>query len=133
MASPKFDLSDFRLDKGAKEEGIWIPFGGDARFKIAAFDNPAFTSAFKQAIEPYQALGREVPEEEQEEIMCRCMSQHIVLDWEKVFDNEEPFPYSSENAYKLLSELEWLRKRIMEESMNLGNFREKKREETTKN
>lgn len=129
----KFDLNDFRTDKGAKQNGVWIEFGGGAEFKIASFDNPSFTDAFRKAAKPYTDLGRKIPEEDQAAIMAKCMAQFIVLDWKNVFENDKALPYSVANAERLLTEIEMVRDRLIVEARSLENFKAQAREETEKN
>lgn len=133
MSGLKFDINDFKLDKGAKATGVWIEFGGGAEFKIASFDNPSFTDAFRKATKPYNDLGKDIPEADQLEIMCRTMSQFVVLDWKGVFDGDTELVYSTDNAYRLLKELEWIRSKIISEAQNLSNFKQKAREATEGN
>lgn len=150
MSDPVFSLSDFRLDKDLKVSGIWKEFGGGAAFKIASFDNASFTEAFRKATKPYTDLGREVPEADQIEIMCRAMANFIVLDWRGIYDvvkdadgnvvldddgkeKLELIEYSIDNAYRLLFELEWIRSKLVTEAQNLANFRKKATEDTEKN
>lgn len=129
----KFDIRDFKLDPSAKSEGVWVDFGGGAAFKLASFDNPAFTEAFRKAIKPYQDLGRKVPEDEQIEIMCQAMADHIVLDWRGVYDGDKELKYSRDAAYRLLKELEWIRNRIINEARDLENFKAQQAKETEGN
>lgn len=133
MSDLRFDINDFRLDKTAKSSGVWIDFGGGASIKIAAFDNPSFADAFRKATKPYNDLNKEIPEDDQIEIMSRTMSQFIVLDWKGIYDGDEELPYSNENAYRLLKELEWIRSKIITEAQKLDNFRSKAREATEGN
>ena len=133
MSDLRFDINDFKLDKGAKAAGVWIDFGGGAEFKIASFDNPSFTDAFRKATKPYADLGKEIPEDDQIEIMAPCMSNFIVLDWKNVYDGEDVMAYSVDNAYRLLKELEWIRSKLIAEAQKLENFRAHAREATEKN
>lgn len=133
MPNIRFDINSFRLDKDAKTGGVWIEFGGGAEFKIASFDTPAFSDAFRKATKPYNDLGMEIPEADQLEIMARGMSQFIVLDWKNVYDGDEELAFSEENAYRLLIELEWLRNKIIEEAKKLSNFRDKAKKVVEKN
>ena len=127
MSELKFDINDFRTDKDAKEDGVWVEMGGGASFKLASFDSVAFTEAFRKATKPYNDLGRKIPEADQEVIMCKCMGQHIILDWKGVFDGDNELPFSQEAATRLLSELEWIRDRLIVEARNLENFKKKTR------
>jgi len=133
MSDLRFDINDFKLDKDAKHQGVWVSFGGGAEFKLANFDNPSFTDAFRKATKPYNDLGKKIPDEDQIEIMARTMSQFIVLDWKGVFDGDKELKYSHDNAYRLLKELEWIRNRIISEAQDLENFRVKARDETAGN
>ena len=129
----KFDINDFRTDSVLKTEGVWIDFGGGARIKLASFDNVGFTEAFRKAIKPYADLNRDVPEAEQLNIMCVAMAHHIVLDWENIFDGDKELKHSAAASEKLLKELEPIRDRILQESRNLSNFKQKKVDDTVKN
>lgn len=133
MTNLKFDINDFRLDDDAVQNGVWIDFGGDASMKIAPFDNPSFEEAFRKAGKPYADLGKKPNEDEQEEIMCRTMSQFIVLDWKGVFDGDNELPYSTDAAYRLLKELPRIRAKIITEAQKLENFKAKAREDTEGN
>lgn len=129
----KFDLKDFRTDKTAKAVGVWIEFGGGASFKIASFDSPGFTDAFRKMTKPYNDLGRTIPEEDQIAIMAKCMAAHVVLDWKGVFDDDTELKYSTEAAERLLLEVEWVRDKLVAEARKLENFKAKATEETEKN
>lgn len=129
----QFDLNDFRTDKDAKMNGVWVDFGGDAAFKLASFDNPSFTDAFRKATKPYTDLGRKIPEADQATIMAKCMSRYIVLDWRGVFDSGKPLKYSPEACERLLTEIEHVRDRLITESRSIENFRMKARKATEGN
>ncbi len=129
----KFDLKDFRTDPTAKAAGVWIEFGGGAEFKIASFDNPGFTEAFRKMTKPYNDLGRAIPEEEQTVILTKCMAAHIVLDWKGVFLDEKELKYSAEAAEKVLLEFEWVLTRIVAEAKKIENFKAQATEATEKN
>jgi len=133
MSDLRFDINDFKLDKAAKADGVWIEMGGDAAFLVAAFDNPSFTDAFRKATKPYNDLGKTISEDDQLEIMARTMSQFIVLDWRGVFDGDDELPYSQDAAYRLLKELEWIRSKLITEAQNLENFKAKAKKATAKN
>ena len=133
MSALRFDINDFKLDSDAKASGVWIEFGGGASIKIAAFDNPSFSDAFRKATKPYNDLGKEIPEDDQLEIMARAMSQFIVLDWKGIFDGKDELAYSNDAAYRLLKELEWIRSKIITEAQNLSNFKAKAKGDAEKN
>lgn len=125
-----FDLSDFKADETAQEKGVWIDFGGGARFKLASLSSKLFQKDFQARIAPYKNVGRDIPEDEQEQVMIDCLSKHIVLDWEGVFDGEKPFKYSKDNCKKLLNEIPKVRDMIINEAQKLQNFKAKTLEAT---
>lgn len=133
MTAPRFDINNYRTDPALKQQGVWVDFGGGARVKIAAFDNEDFATNFRKMIEPYAKMGQEVPEEEQKRIMVHCTARYVILDWEGMFDGDAEFPYSVENAERLLNEIEFVRDRIFAEARKYQNFRAQTLEGTAKN
>jgi hypothetical protein len=129
----KFDINDFRTDEDKQTTGVWIDFGGGASFKLASLENPIFLEEFRKATKPYTDLGREVPADEQEDIMLRLVASHIILDWKGVFDGDDELPYSFDNAHKLVTEIKWVRDRILMEAKNIANFKADQREATSGN
>lgn len=120
----KFDISKYRTDPALKQQGVWIDLGGGARIKLASFDNEDFATNFRKMVEPYTKMGQEVPEGEQKRIMLHCTANYIILDWENIFDGEDPIPYTPENAYRLLEEIDFVRERVMAEAKKFQNFRQ---------
>jgi len=129
----KFNINDFRTDEDKQIHGVWVDFGAGAAFKIASLENPEFVEAFRRETKPYTDLGREVPEDDQEDIMVRLMAQHIILDWKNVYDDEEELSYSYENALRLVTEIKWLRDRVIAEARKIANFKAEQREKTSGN
>ncbi len=133
MADLIFNVDDFLLDEEAVKNGAWIDFGGGAMFKLAPFDNPSFQDAFRKANKTYESVGRAIPEADQEEIMCRTISQFCILDWKKVFKGKDELKFSTEEAYKLLKEYPRLRARILTVIQDIENFKAVAREEAEGN
>lgn len=133
MTAPRFDINNYRTDPALKKEGVWIDLGGGARIKVASFDNEDFSAQFRKMVEPYSKMGQEVPDEEQERIMTFCVARHIMLDWEGIFDGEDELPYTVENAERLISEIEFVRERVIGEARKFQNFRQQNVETVAKN
>lgn len=125
-----FDLNEFKTDSTAQERGVWIDFGGGAKFQIASLSSRNFQKEFKSKTSPYTDIGRDIPEEEQEKIMIECISKHIVMDWVNVFDGDEIFKYSSDNCIKLMTEIPAVRDMVINEAKKIQNFKKAKQEET---
>lgn len=129
----KFDLGSFRKDEDLINAGVRVPMGSDASITVRSFDYAPFVEDFRRAIKPYQDLGREIPEEDQNEIMVRLIVKHLLLDWENIFIDDELVPFSAENAKRVLTEFPKFRDMVVAEMRRLENFRAKKREETEGN
>ena len=131
--SAKFDLANFQLDPVKKVEGVWVDFGGGAKFKIASLSNPQFQQAFAAKRAPYDKMRRTLSEEEMLDIMCFCLARFVVLDWENVFENDKLIKYSADKAEEVLRRLNWLRERVIEEAQSISNFSEDTEKEIEKN
>lgn len=123
----RFNLNDFRTDPELTKAGVWVDFGGGAEFKLAAFESPAFQEDLRKRTKPYQDLGRDVPEADQEEIMIDLMAKHILLDWKGVYDvvdgEEVELEYSVDNARRLLKEITRVREWVVAQSRKVQNFK----------
>jgi len=56
----------------------------------------------------------------------------VVLGWKNVFDGDQEFHYSEDNAVKLLTELSAVRNMIIAEAKKLQNFKAKAKEAVKK-
>jgi len=128
-----FDINDFRTDSKLEKDGVWVDFGGGASFKIASLENRDFTEAFRKASKPYTDLGREISLDQQEEILSDLLARYIVIEWKGVFDSGKEFPYSVDNAVRLMTEISKVREWVLLQSKNLQNFKTKEGKKTEKN
>ena len=73
--------------------------------------------------------------DKQVEIMCKCMSETILLDWKGLTMDGKELEYSKDQAYELLSMegADEFRDLIMAYSMDAENFRQEEIEEQAKN
>lgn len=133
MEKPIFDLADFTTDEKKQIEGVWVDFGGEARFKIASFRNPDFQKAFASMREPYDKLRKTMTDAEMKSIMVFCLARYVVLGWENVFDNKQPLPYSIEAAERVLDKLDAIRDRVIEEATKIANFKAESNKEVAGN
>ena len=129
----KFNINEFKVDEAAKNNGIWVEFGGGASFLIASFGNEDFATHFRKETKPYNDLGREVPEDETMKIIIEGMAKYIVLDWKNVYDDDKEYKYSQKNCIQLLNEIEFIRDKIIEESKKHENYKQVKTEAIEKN
>lgn len=128
-----FDLASFKTDTTKEAEGVWVDFGGGAEFKIASLNNPQFQKAFSAKKAPYDKQRKEMTDEQMLEVMVHCIAKYVVLDWKNVFEDEKILKHSPENAVRVLTEITWLRDRVIEESRSMANYVADVDEEIEKN
>lgn len=129
----KFNINDFRQSKEKQREGVWVELGDGASIKVAYSDNPDFQSEFTKLVKPYRMRGTEVPTDKMSDIICECLSKHVLLDWKGIYDGDKEISFSQEKAKALLSEIDFLRDRVVEESKRLENFKLEVISKTEKN
>lgn len=127
------NLNELKTDKTLENEGVWVEdvFPG-VRIKIRAASYRPFGQQVEKKQKPFKLLGKEPSVEELNEIIADAMSEHLVLDWDGLEDDNGPIPYSPAVGKKVLLEYERLTARILEESGSIANFKRKKEEEVAK-
>lgn len=134
----------FSVDTRLASEGVVVYFdGGPADHehstwvRIARLKNPGFREKFERLMKPHRAriqAGIELPEAVQIEIMCECMSTHVVLDWGGWLDDDgNELPYSPEAAKQLLLRVEDFRDNVLTFSQQQELFRVQNVENVTGN
>lgn len=113
------DLKTFKTDPKLEQEGVWIPLG-DGKLRIARLNNPRMGAAFAALIRPYR--GGIVPPAEEERIMLDCLADHVLVGWENITRDGEPFPYSVENA-KAALQIKDFAEFVLERARDMEQFR----------
>ncbi len=118
-----------------EEEGTWVQIGPGARLLVARLGNNRYRTAFKRLSKPHQAqLDRgALPDEIQEQILVKAMSETILLGWEGLEENGQPLPYSKDAALRLLGELKDFREDVLTIARQAEGYRLQQLEEETKN
>lgn len=130
-----FDLSAIAVDPKLAIEGRWKEFGG-GRFLIARWNNKK-ASAMRNELhsEFYSKIkDSDTPEnldKEFAEIQTKVMSECILLGWENVGEKGNPIEYSTEVAFKVLSDPRYvdLYDYVTRESINHDNYAQENLEE----
>lgn len=105
------------------------------RIARAGGRNKKFATALQAAMKPHEMAAQRggVDEKIAEAMLTKCISKHIVLDWDNVTDrNSETVEYSPEACYNLLTDLPDLRDLIWKEANAVSNFQAEVAEETGK-
>ncbi|WP_373081177.1 hypothetical protein [Zhongshania sp.] len=122
-------MQDLRLTPVTEEtsrKGIWAPYYG-AKLRIARMNSPAFINHFNRLMRAHKSQ-KHIPEETSNDIMCQCLSKHVLVDWEWEV-NGEKIPYSKDNAYSLLFNDTDARDFVVEFASDLTNYLEEQEEE----
>lgn len=131
------DFKNVKTDTKLSEAGVWIEHDDETSFLVARSGNKKFNALFNKMIAPYrQQFERgKLNNDKQVEIMCKCMSETILLGWEGLTMDGKELVYSKDQAYELLSMegADEFRDLIMAYSMDAENFRQEEIEEQAKN
>ncbi len=98
------DISNAFAAPELEQDGVWIDYRDDSRIKIARLGNPVWQRRYDAAMKPFRRLERDgkLAADKQTEIICRSYAQAILLDWQSFESDGKPYPYSEDNAYRLL-------------------------------
>ena len=100
-----FDFEDFMTDESLEVEGVWRPFGKNARIKLARWENTNHERLTrKKAMAEKEVLQAEddISAETVKRINIEVMAHTIIKGWEGINLKGEPLPFSITNALMLL-------------------------------
>jgi len=124
------DLGQLITDTTAMREGVWIDgFMGDARIKVAKFDNPDYRAYIQGHRIQEDATDGDQPSDALIDLMCKAMAETVLLDWENFTIRGEAVPYSKEAAYRLLSTFVPFRNQVIMYASQQKNFADQEFEE----
>jgi hypothetical protein len=121
----------FATNELAENEGQWFPIGKDASLLVARSGNPAYTAAFRRAMERNKMdLEGSGPDQDAlaEDMMVGIMSSTILLGWKGLSFKGKAVDYSVEMA-KTLLRVKDFRKKVVGFSDSFEAFRQKSEEE----
>lgn len=109
------ELSRFKEDKSALEDGRWFEFG-TSRIKMRSLSSEKSRTyrrdLEKREFSKYRMVKEEIPDKVLEDTLYRQIVDVIIIDWEGMKLDGQDFPYSKENARLLLEEFPPVRERI---------------------
>lgn len=108
-----FDIENLKTNLQLEEEGVWCPLGAGARIKVARLGNPAYLKLLRTKYKAHRAvldMEDDLAQTMGEKIAIEVYARTVLKGWEGIAVEGKEFPYSVENAEKLL---------------NLKDFREK--------
>lgn len=119
------DIRKLRIDVDAAKNGVWFPYEGNVRFKVARAGN-AHNLAFRAA--KVRELGAKIDDEEVvRRLDVEATAKTILMDWDGV-DGEDgkPIPYTYEKGIEFLSDPAYddVFRAVQSMSMRFFSFRE---------
>jgi len=126
----------FGTDAKKEQEGVWRDdIAEDIKIKIARIGNPNYQKKFQTLSKPHRRAIRRgtLSDDVAEKLLIQCLAETIVLDWKNIEVNGKPFPYSVENAIKLLTDLPELRNTINDIANELEGYQAEDEEEAVEN
>lgn len=130
------DLKTFRTDNEKEQDGTWVDLGdGVARLKIARMNNPRFREAQQRKVQRYKMAARSkvVPDDVWEGILNELIAETILVDWEGITMDGEPYPYSVDHAKQALTDLKDFREMVIGFADDIANFKAEMDQATEKN
>lgn len=133
-------------DKTAAEEGVWTDIGHGMKVKVRSFES-AHTKAYRNKLqEPFKALlrsGKEIAEDDQNEINIKLMANSSLLDWnltegtgqfdEKGIEVERVIQFSPERAEHFLRTEPRFARDVIQVLIADETFKRRNREADSKN
>jgi len=118
----------FGTVKAMETEGFDLQFGPDTVVRIARAGgaNVRYENAMRKHSEPYRraiAAGT-LDDDLAQKLWQRIYAESIVLGWSGVEIDDEPIPYTVDNAIRLFNELPEFWRIVREEATKLANFRQ---------
>lgn len=133
----------FKLDDTKQKEGVDVKFAPNDdetvptfRLSYMSVTNPRYTKMLERESQPYKRLMdlKQLTPDLDNKIMARTFCQSILLGWENVQDiDSKPFPFTVENAIKLMLDLPELFSALKQEASDASKFKANDLELAVKN
>lgn len=119
-------MFQFDADLQSLDTGVWTTFL-ESKFKIAHISNIRFQRLLAKYQQPHrQKIERgSLDPQTSKDLLCRAMSEGILLDWENVVDGEnKPVTYSPQSGFVALTKNVEFREFVTDFATNLANYRD---------
>lgn len=116
------DISKARPSTEAQNNGVWVDYDEETRFKVRSTESPEYTRAVQKhtrRLSPAQQKQAGL----MKQIVARCMAEAIIVDWEGVTDSDKKLAVTEENKAKLV-EIPEIRDFIADASQEHANFQQ---------
>lgn len=119
------DIQDLATDESAELNGKWVPFGADAKLRVARAGNSNYLRTLARLLdEAGLDLTKNDPDTEAraDAILVTALATDVLLGWENLLLKGKVMEYSMENAKTLLGVREF-RRRVEALASDFNNFR----------
>lgn len=126
----------FKTDESKEQDGVWVQLDdGKSRLKIARNLNARYKAAQQLKMQRYKmaAKVKTIPDDVWNDMFNELIAETILVDWEGITRDGEPYPYSKENALQAIGELKDFREMVMGFAADMDNFKQELDETTEKN
>ncbi len=127
-------MFQFDADLTSTETGAWAEFQG-SQFLIAHISNMRFQRTLARLQQPYRRKieNGSMDPQTSKDILCRAMSEAILLDWKDVANTDgEATKYTPAAGNTALSKNAEFRDFVSDFAVNLSNFRDQEAEDLGK-
>jgi hypothetical protein len=99
------ELNQLAIDYEKSTKGIWVDFTKEVKFLIAKKPNPKFDEELAKLIEPFLAsiAAGTFDDVLDKLITAKATAKTVLLGWEGITVDGEPYEYSYENALEMLT------------------------------
>lgn len=114
-----YDLELDFFDEELASTGVWVPFRGNSKIKIASLNNDKHQAARMKAAKQHRLqLDDQNPSASALvlKITCDCLARHVLLDWEGIKLGGKFVPYTVEVGFQALMKSEPLREFVTEQA-----------------
>lgn len=98
-------LSAMKIDAARRDAGAWvgkIPEFPGVRFHVRGFGSPEHKAIRARELEKFPA-NHELSQDEQRAVINAAIREGLLLGWEGIEDEGQPWPYSPENVELVLT------------------------------
>lgn len=130
LTSNGFDVFEyFKTDKTLEAEGVWVKYDHGIRFLIASTETKEYQKAYADA----QKRLKTDDLDDDNTIYAKVFAKHLLLDWSGIAIKGEIYPYSFQNAVKLLVDVRQIALFVLNTAADFQTFKAQEENEEEKN
>lgn len=131
-----FDIKKtYEVDEAKATEGAWEDIGNDAKLLIARTGNKKYQERFRKIPRTVrqQITSGMLDDTSTDDILCRMLSDTILLGWTGIAEGGKELAYSKDEAYRMLKTYPDFRELVWNIANDFTRFRAQDDNETVKN